>query len=206
MIALTFRQFVDPTFLVMLSERGRRRVFKEAMIAAMQYWHKNILPRHFRQGNISLYPGYFKEKYHGGIPLVDTGEFRDRMLADKKILATYKGARIKYEFGRPERANNYLSEYAKEMRKDIKAMSEKYKKKIFASMRGKKITFEQARNQHIFSTYKRTTYSSKMRVRMAEGVSAFNQADRDEIRSFVQKFIMDNYKTIGKANYKRVKV
>ena len=204
MIALFFKQFTEPSFLEGLSERGRRRVFKVAMIQAMKYWHKNILPRHFQQGNVSRYPGYFKEKKNGGIPLVDTGEFRDRILSDPDILGTFKGARIKYVFGRPKIKNGNLSEFYSEMNKPIRSMDLKSKKIIFHSMKGRSVTFEKARKELITKKFQSTTYSSKLRVRMAQGISVFNQADRDEIRAFVQQFVNDNYQSLGRANYRKL--
>lgn len=205
MMALYFKQFVDPSFLEGLSDRGRRRIFKTAMIQAMKYWHKNILPRHFRQGNITRYPGSFKAKKKGGIPLVETGEFRDRMLSEPTVLGTYKGARIKYVFGRPSSKHGILTSFYDEFNKPIRSMESKTRNIIFHSMKGKQITFEEARKQIIVKKFKNTTYSSKLRVRMAQGISVFNQADRDEIRTFVEQFVKDNFANLGKANYRKLK-
>ena len=220
MIALHFTQFVDPTFLESISERGRKRIFKVAIIQALRYWHKYILPKHFTLDGQSQYGAVFdrsKNKRRTGKPaLVQTGEFRDRMLSSQKVTGTYKGAKAKYTFGRPSNseAHGNLSEYRNKYLEDLRktnprAMESKSRNRIFHFMKGKKIKFEEARKQILASTEKkifmRTTYSSKLRTKMAAGVSVFSQSDREEIRQFVSNFIKENMGNLGKANYRKIK-
>jgi hypothetical protein len=220
MIALQFTQFVDPTFLESISERGRRRIFKVAMIQALRYWHKYILPKHFTLSGQSMYGGVFdrsKNKAKTGKPaLVQIGEFMQRILSNQKVTGTYKGAKARYVFGRPStsEAHGDLSAYRDKYLEDLRhtnprLMESKSRNRIFHFMKGKKIKFEEARQQILASTTKkifsRTTYSSKLRVKMAAGVSIFSQADREEIRVFVMNFIKENMGTLGKANYRKLK-
>lgn len=220
MIALHFTQFVDPNFLEGISERGRRRIFKVAMIQALRYWHKYILPKKFTLAGQSMYGNIFersKNKIKSGKPaLVQTGEFMNRILTQQKITGTYKGARAKYVFGRPSTSKKYgdLSAYRDKYLEDLRKtnprlMESKNRNRIFHYMKGKSINFEQARQEILASTtkkiFKSTSYSSKLRVKMAAGVSAFNQADRDEVRAFVSNFIKENMGTLGKANYRKLK-
>lgn len=220
MIALYFKQFVDPTFLESISDRGRRRIFKVAMIQALRYWQQYILPKHFTLAGQSQYAGAFdrsRNKIKSGKPaLVQTGEFRDRMLSNQKITGTYKGAKSKYVFGRPStsEAHGNLSEYRNKYLDDLRktnprTMESKSRNRIFHFMKGKNIKFEEARKQILASTEKkifmRTTYNSKLRQKMATGISIFSQADREEIRAFVGNFIKDNMGNLGKANYRKIK-
>lgn len=183
--------------LEMLSERGRRRVFKEAYREGLSYWHKYILPFHFMAGNSLLYPGAFIEKKNG-VPLVDTGEFRDRVLEEKIIRSTYKGATSRYLYGRPSNQNN--SKFYAEFNKDIKSMSEKNKRIIFSTMRGKKIKFEEAKKQFINKRFRSSVYSASMKIRMKRGINVFNITDLERIKSVMQKFIVINISSLGKAN------
>lgn len=185
-----------------LSPRGYRRLFKHAFIEGADYWHREILPLHFKAGNSTLYPGAFTEKKGGGVPLVDTGEFRDNILSQRKIRATFKGANIYYAFGRPEKARYKLSLFNAEYNKPIDAMNIEVRKRIFNFMRGKKIKFEEARQQIKERTFKRSDYGKFIKVRMVRGIRVFNLSDRERIRRRMQDFVLQNVDTLGKANYR----
>lgn len=169
-----------------LNERNRNRVFKNSMRAAMNHWHFKILPKHFGRLQTALYPGTFPEfvNIRKSTPsMVDTGEFRDRILRNPIIRATFKGANIRYNFGRPAYANNRLSSFFKEINQDIKTMPEKTKRRIFGYMKGKKITFEEAKKQIVQRTAKRNTYSAKTQALFKRGITAVNRQDVEEIKS-----------------------
>ncbi len=185
-----------------LSQRGYRRLFKHAFIEGADYWHREILPFHFQAGNSLLYPGAFTEKKSGGIPLVDTGEFRDRILSQRKIRATFKGATISYLFGRPEKTRLKLSLFNSEYERPIGSMKLEVKKHIFGFMRGKHMTFEEARKQIKEKQFKKSDYGTFIKVRMAKGVRVFNAVDRERIKKRMQQFINENVDTLGKANYR----
>jgi len=202
MIDLYAELLVNNDLLKMLSQRGRNRVIKESLKYGLNYWHKEILPKHFRLGNIAMYPDSFVAKKKGGIPLVQSGNFRDRVLGFPQIRATGKSASIRYQLGRPNPAYSQVSTFYNEYNKDIKAMDTKTKRIIFNSMRGKKITFEEARRQLIAKFFKRTGYPNYLKKRMARGIKAFNDTDRQLVYTKIQTFVLSNYKTLGKANVK----
>lgn len=194
---------IDATKLLdALSERARRRLFKGAYTEGLNYWHKAILPFHFMPGNSLLYPNAFTEKKKGGTPLVDTGEFRDRMMKQPEIRATFKGASARYAFGRPEKTRLKNSLFYSEYNRDIKAMDIETKKHIFNFMRGKNITFKEAVEQIKARHFKKTDYSRNTKDRMARGMKVFNQQDRERIKNRMKEFIDANIDTMGKANYK----
>jgi len=214
MLAFDFKQHIDPVMLEKFSERGRRRIFKTTLSESMRYWHIHILPKHFESGNVIDYPYSFKNKKKGGIPLVQTGEFRDRILRPPTIAATFKGAKIKYQFGRPTESsgkgnlekyrNEFLKDYLKTNPRD---MESKTRNHIFSFMQGKKIKFEDARKELLNSKtkkiFQKTSYSSKVKVLMAKGVSAFNDKDRAEVRAFIAKYLANNMARLGVANVKK---
>lgn len=202
MIELYADVLVNNTLLELLSERGRNRVVKNALIHGLRYWHTKILPTHFEAGNLLAYPNSFKAKKRG-ISLVDTGDFRDRILSNPTIRATAKHASIRYPFGRPNDVSSKNSLFYQEYeKKNPREMGSKTRNHIFSFMRGKKITFEQARLQLIGKRYKSTGYNAKTKKLMTRGVSAMNDKDRQVIYKVMENFVVDNWKTLGKANIK----
>lgn len=206
MISVTFEMQKDKNFLSKFSERGRRRIFKEAYKEGLKFWKRTILPKHFQRGNIALYPSSFTKKKksnhpNNGIPLVDTGRFKKNILDQENITGTFKGSRIGFSLGRPSNnPNEKLSEFNREFRRDIRDMQSSTKIRIFAFMKGKHITFNAARDKLIARHFKKTGYSAKTKVKMKKGVSAFNSKDRQEIRDIIHKFIINNMDRLGKAN------
>ena len=206
MIEFTFDYLVDKEFFDKLAVRGQRRILKAGYTETLKYWHKIIFPKHFERGNIGLYPSSFKQPKAGNVPLVDLGNFRKRMMEDKEIRATFKGATSKYNFGRPEGSEFYLGRFYKEFNQDIKAMLPRTRNTIFRSMKGKKITFEEAKKKIIAKKFARSSYNANTRARMAKGVAAFNDNDRNTLRNFMQKFVVSNMQPMGKANYKKLSI
>jgi len=202
MIELYAETLINNNLLELLSERGRNRVVKESLRHGLQFWHDKILPKHFEIGNIRMYPNDFTAKKKGGIPLVDTGAFRDRVLSNPTIRATFRSASIRYQFGRPSGLDNRLGGFYQEFNKDIRAMDSKTRNRIFSFMKGKSIKFEEARKQLISKQYKSVGYTANVKKRMARGVSAMNQDDRKAIYRVMENFVTDNWKTLGKANVK----
>ena len=214
MLAFDFKQHIDPIMLEKFSERGRRRIFKTTLTEAMRYWHIHILPKHFSLSGQAMYGSDFKKKKNGKPSLVESGVFRDRVLKDPVIASTYKGARIKYQFGRPEQSNkrgnleNYRNEYLKDyMKLNPRDMERKTRNHIFHFMKGKSIKFEDARKQLLQlkqkDVFKVTSYNAKTKVQMARGVSAFNDRDRSEVREFIARYLVDNMARLGVANVKK---
>lgn len=204
MIDFTFDYYVDKEFFDKLSERGQRRIFKAGYTETLKYWHKFIFPKHFERGNIGLYPSSFKQPKAGNVPLVSLGNFRKRMMEDKEIRATFKGATSKYPFGRPEGSAFYMGRFYKEFNQDVKAMLPSTRNRIFGSMKGKKITFVEAKKKIIAKEFARSSYSANTRARMAKGVTACNDNDRNTLRNYMQKFVVNNMQPMGKANFKKL--
>lgn len=210
MIALYFKQFVDPKFLEGISQRNRRRIIKMSLTAALKYWHETILPQHFTVEGQAKYPygTFVKSKYkrRDQPALVESGEFRDRVLQPPNIRATYKGASIRYPFGRPSGTATKLDSFYAEYRKDPRAMKSQTRNHIFHYMKGKHITFEQAVEQLIKKKYRRLTYSASLKLRMARGIKVFSDEDRRLIREFVDKFVQDSFRKLGKSGYRKLPV
>jgi len=201
---------VENNLLELLSQRGRNRVVKEALRHGLKYWHEEILPKHFSSGNYLRYPGAItmkkKDYASNDTALVWTGKFRDRILGQQKIRATAKSASIRYALGTPVPYNSGNKKFSSldEYNKSIKAMDIKTKKIIFASMKGKSIKFEDARKRMIAKFYKRSGYPNYLKKRMKSGIRAINDEDRQDVFRVMKKFVIENYKTMGKANYKKV--
>ncbi len=221
MIAIYFKQFVDSPLLQGLSERARRRIIKNTALETMRFWHNKILPKHFTLAGQQGYPSgtfeYTKSKKANSKPsLVDAGNFRDRILKTPEIRATYRAANIKYRFGRPSESfvHGNLDEYRATENADYKLMDPRVMKpstrnNIFHFMKGKSINFEEARKQVLDKkqrmVFKWTAYSSKLKVRMARGVSVFNDKDRQAVRAFAEAYIKDNFQRLSKANIRKLK-
>lgn len=193
---------VSNNLLDNLSERGRNRVVKESLRHGIKFWHEKILPKHFQAGNIMLYPDSFTPKKRRGIPLVNTGEFRDRILSNPIIRATGKSASIRYQFGRPSGSRARIGAFYDEYNKGVRAMDSKVRNRIFHFMKGKSIKFEEARKRLIEMQFKAFGYSNKTKGRMVKGVRAMNQNDRQAIYKVMENFVFENWQTLGKANIK----
>lgn len=211
---------INNNLLELLSERGRNRVVKESLKAGLQYWHERILPKHFTLIGQSQYGTAFSrspKKIKSGQPaLVSTGEFRDRILSNPTIRATFRNASIRYQFGRPSfsRTRGNLEAYRNTFTADLmktnpRDMESKSRNRIFGFMKGKSIKFEDARKQILASTqkkiYRSTSYNVATRKNMAIGISVTNANDRKEIVSVMENFIVANWQTLGKANVKMSK-
>lgn len=217
MLALYADTLVNNNLLELLSVRGRNRVVKESLRHGLMYFHKIILPKKFTLAGQAMYGSTFKrsaKKAKTNQPaLVSTGEFRDRILANQTIRATFRNASIKYQFGRPSfsRSKVNLEEFRNKFTEDLnktnpRLMESKSRNRIFSYMRGKKIKFEEARKQILASTqkkiYKSTGYNKATKKQMVDGVSALNANDRKEMVDVMQTFILENWRTLGKANVK----
>lgn len=227
MIELYADVLINNNLLELLSKRGRNRVVKEALRFGLEHWNEKILPGHFTTQGQDQYPNVFtrrKPKTLGvslGLVedtskprLVQTGQFRDRILKYREIRATGKSASIRFQFGRPEkvveRINKSVQEFYKEYDKPIRSMDSKTRNHIFSYMKGKHITFDQARHRLVDEKkrkimekiYKRNTYSGKTKKKMSQGISAMNDKDRKIIYKVMENFVVDNWKTLGKANIK----
>lgn len=208
--------------LELLSERGRNRVVKEALRAGVVFFHLKIQPLHFTKEGQSRYPkGTFisPKTWRGDAPLVNSGEFRDRILSQKNIVATFRRANIKYHFGRPSYSysvkfgnlekyrENKIIKFTEDLKKtNPRDMDSKSRNRIFHYMKGKKIKFEEARKQIISSiqkkVYKSTSYGKITKKRMVIGVSAINAEDKKNIVNEMQDFVNSNWQKLGKANIK----
>lgn len=208
---------VNSNLLELLSERGRNRVVKESLRHGLMYWHERILPKHFILSSQARYGLAFQrspKKAKTGQPaLVSTGEFRDRILSNPTIRATFRNASIRYQFGRPSTSfkrgdlSAYRDSFTADLRKtNPRDMESKSRNRIFGFMKGKKIKFEEARKQILASTQKKvfsaTSYSSKTKKQMVTGVQVMNADDRKEVTDVMQSFVEANWQTLGKANVK----
>ena len=206
MFDLYIEEFTDQNFLEDLSERGRNRLFKNSLIEALRYWHRKILPKHFTVIGQQNYGNAFRPK-KSGARLVDAGQFRDRVLGRQDIRGTFKGASVKYFFGAPQgnlkktlKLKNV--EYMKNTH--IRSLDSKTRNWIFSTMKGKQITFEDARNKLVAKitrgVYSNWGYSKQLKKEMARGITAMNATDRNILRSYIQQFIVDNI-SMGRANF-----
>lgn len=199
----------------LLSERGRNRVIKETLRTGLNYWHRVILPRKFTLSGQQQYGSVFarsSRKQKTGEPaLVQTGEFRDRMLAPPLIRATFRSASIRFRWGRPSQSESkgnlsaYRNAYTADFEKtNPRHMESKTRNMIFSFMRGKSIKFEEARKQVLSKVtkkvYQRTSYNIKTRKQMHDGIAVVSASDRQEIIGVMQEFLTENLTTLGKAN------
>jgi len=104
----------------------------------------------------------------------------------------------------------YRSEFVEQYKiKNPRLLDSKTRNNIFHYMKGKKITFEIARQELLNSKerriYKRTAYSAKLKVKMAKGIQVFSANDREEMRVYMGNFIFNKMNVLGKANFKKVK-
>jgi hypothetical protein len=97
---------------------------------------------------------------------------------------------MKILFGRPNGAGANLSYFAQESKKPVKSMDINVRKRIFGFMRGRKISFEEARKILVDSKAKRSVYSAKTKKLFKVGLVAINKKDEDLMQKKLNEIIL----------------
>ena len=86
--------------------RGFRKIVKGALKSTALFWHRRYAPQHFTRAAYTRYGGLgaYRKQKKAGDPMVETGTFRDRLLAPRSksdVKGTSRGVRLHFKFGRP---------------------------------------------------------------------------------------------------------
>lgn len=177
----------DAQRLSNLSKRNFNKKFKQVLKEAVQKWHKEMLPEHFKRSAYSKYPNAFKGKRKGsgkGKPLVKTGSLRKHLKKKIDISGTATRVRGRMKYGRPGNPS----------KKQLRA-------EIFAIMFSRRISYQQA-GRVVGSE---NSYSKQSVEFFKSSIPIVNEQESEVLRKFVLDEILKYSKPTKKTKKRRIR-
>lgn len=182
MIVLEPELFLDEGLIKLFKPRAFNRVLKEGFHIAMEKWHSEILPQHFRRRAYDKYRSSYIRKKKKGRPMVLTGQLEKSVKKRINISGTSKRVRGTVFYGRPSTLSKH-----------------QVINRTFAKMEKNKIKWKQANRQ----VYSEMGSYAKNALQFEMQISAFTNADIVKIQEWVVEHIVKSME--NKNNLKKVR-
>jgi hypothetical protein len=162
-----------------MQPKGFNALLKQALQAAALEWHRLYAPTHFTRTAYSKYGQAYDKPKRKGLPMVETGALRERVLKSRTaadVAGTSKRVYIKFHFGRP-------AQYTEE----------EIQRRILKMMKFKHCTYKQAQAR-VYST---AGYSQTAKAKFLRQIPALHQSEVNHLGKFIREHLVAELKKRG---------
>ncbi len=167
-----------------LNKRAFNKAFKKTLKAAVEKWHKEMLPDHFKRKAYSKYPQQYSKPKRRGKPLVETGSLRRYLQSRIDVSGTANRIKGRMRYGRP-----------------LNPSKKRIRAEIFTVMFSRQIDFKQA--ARIVGI--ENSYNPKSRELFRSRITAVSKTEIEILRKFVLDEMAKHQKPTRKIKTRIIK-